>query len=102
MEFQNRHVENVPLRECEMQLGDVIGAATATVKHASLIGWKLLVVQLRGVNDSLDGEPILVIDSLGAGIGDRVIASNDGASVQALVGTKATPARWFVTGIVDS
>ena len=85
-----------------MQLGDVIGTAIATVKHPSLTGWKLLVVQLRGAHDSLDGEPILVIDSLGAGVGDRVIASNDGASVQTLIGTKATPARWFVTGIVDS
>ncbi len=85
-----------------MQLGQVIGTATATTKHPSLTGWKLLVVQLLGVNDAIDGEPILVIDSLGAGLGDRVIASNDGAAVQALVGTKATPARWFVVGIADS
>jgi len=85
-----------------MQLGDVIGTATATVKHPSLKGWKLLLVQLLGVNDALDGEPILVLDSLGAGVGARVIASNDGAGVQNLIGTKATPARWFVAGIADS
>jgi ethanolamine utilization protein EutN len=84
-----------------MQMGDVIGTATATVKHPSLTGWKLLVVQMLGVGDAADGEPLIVIDSLGAGVGDRVIASNDGAGVQALIGTKATPARWFVTGIVD-
>jgi ethanolamine utilization protein EutN len=85
-----------------MQLGDVIGTATATVKHPSLTGWKLLVVQLLGVDDSPDGEPILVLDSLGAGVGDLVVASNDGASVQNLIGTKATPARWFVAGIADA
>ncbi len=84
-----------------MHLGHVIGSARATVKHPSLTGWKLLVVQLLGVDDKIDGEPILAIDSLGAGMGDRVIASNDGAAVQAMVGTKATPARWFVAGIVD-
>lgn len=84
-----------------MQLGDVIGVATATVKHPSLKGWKLLVVQLVGVDDATDGEPILVIDSLGAGIGDRVIACNDGATAQTMVGVKATPARWFTAGIVD-
>ena len=28
-----------------MQLGEVIGTATATVKHPSMKGWKLLVVQ---------------------------------------------------------
>ena len=85
-----------------MQLGQVIGTATATTKHPSLTGWKLLVVQLLGVNDAIDGEPIVVIDSLGAGLGARVIASNDGAAVQTLVGTKVTPARWFVAGIADS
>ena len=56
-------------------------------------------MQLLGVDDALDGEPILVLDSLGAGVGARVIASNDGASMQNLIGTKATPARWFVAGI---
>ena len=84
-----------------MQLGDVIGTATSTVKHPSLNGWKLLVVQMLGVNDVADGEPVLVIDSLGAGVGDRVIACNDGGGAQVLVGTKTTPARWFTTGIVD-
>lgn len=85
-----------------MQLGDVIGHATATVKHASLTGWKLLLVQLVDVRGGPDGEPVLCIDSLGAGPGDRVIASNDGAAVQNMIGTRATPARWFVAGIVDS
>jgi ethanolamine utilization protein EutN len=84
-----------------MQIGQVIGTATATVKHPSLIGWKLLIVQFVGPDDKIDGEPVAMLDSLGAGIGDRVIASNDGGGVQALVGTKATPARWFVAGIVD-
>lgn len=85
-----------------MQLGKVIGHATATVKHASLVGWKLLVVQLLDVAGKADGEPILCVDSLGAGPGDRVVASNDGATVQKLIETRATPARWFVAGIVDS
>ncbi len=85
-----------------MQLGKVVGHAVATVKHASLSGWKLLVVQLLDVKNGPDGEPVLCLDSLGAGLGDRVVASNDGASVQKLVGTKATPARWFTVGIVDA
>jgi ethanolamine utilization protein EutN len=85
-----------------MQIGKVVGHATATVKHASMVGWKLLVVQLLTADEKADGEPILCIDSLGSGVGDRVIASNDGAGVQSLVKTKVTPIRWFVTGIVDA
>ncbi|MEI7686248.1 MAG: EutN/CcmL family microcompartment protein [Planctomycetota bacterium] len=85
-----------------MQIGHVIGSATATVKHPSLTGWKLLIVQFVGVTGADDGEPVIVFDMLGAGAGDRVIASSDGAAMQAMMKTKATPARWFVAGIVDS
>ena len=37
-----------------MQLGTVVGHATATVKHPTLNGWRLLVVQLTAV----DGKPV--------------------------------------------
>jgi len=85
-----------------MQIGHVIGTATSTVKHPSLTGWKLLIVQFVGTTGDADGEPVIVFDTLGAGAGDRVLASNDGAELQRLMKTKATPARWFVAGIVDS
>jgi ethanolamine utilization protein EutN len=84
-----------------MQIGRVVGRAVATVKHPSLQGWKLLVVQLLGTNDKADGEPILAIDHLGAGAGDRVIMCNDGAEARAMVGAKNSPARWFVMGLAD-
>jgi ethanolamine utilization protein EutN len=84
-----------------MQLGEIIGHAVATVKHASLTGWRLLVVQLLTPDGKPDGEPLLAIDSLGAGVGDRVIVCNDGAGARQLVGNKNSPARWFVMGIRD-
>lgn len=84
-----------------MQLGHVVGHAIATVKHPSLTGWRLLLVQLLTGDGKVDGEPILVIDHLGAGVGDRVMAANDGAEARALVGSKTSPARWFVMGLVD-
>jgi microcompartment protein CcmK/EutM len=85
-----------------VQIGTVIGHATATVKHASLAGWRLLVVQLLDLAGRPDGDPQLMLDQLGAGVGDRVVACNDGATAQQLVGTRATPARWFVAGICDA
>lgn len=74
--------------------GKVIGTATATVKHPSLNGWKLLVVRT-------DAEPVLAIDVLGAGEGDEVVISSDGKFTAELVGTRATPIRWSVIGLVD-
>jgi ethanolamine utilization protein EutN len=84
-----------------MQLGRVVGHATATVKHATLKGWRLLIVQMLLADGREDGEPLLAIDHLGAGVGSLVIATNDGAAVRELVGAKNTPIRWLVMGIQD-
>ncbi|MFO0964910.1 MAG: EutN/CcmL family microcompartment protein [Gemmataceae bacterium] len=85
-----------------MQLGKVVGHAVSTVKHAGFSGWRLLVVQPLSVDRKPDGEPLLVIDNLGAGAGDRVLLCNDGAEARRMVGSKTSPARWFVMGICDA
>jgi ethanolamine utilization protein EutN len=84
-----------------MQIGLVVGHGIATVKHPSLQGWRLLLVQLLGVADKPDGEPLLAIDHLGAGVGARVILTNDGAAARELVGAKNSPVRWMVLGMCD-
>lgn len=84
-----------------MQLAVIVGHMTATVKHASLVGWRLLVAQPVGVNGKADGEPQLVVDALGAGVGSRVVISNDGKGARELIGDKKSPVRWFVVGLVE-
>ena len=85
-----------------MQLAQVIGQAISTVKHPSLHGWRLLVVQPLTDTGKNDGDPIVAIDSLGAGRSDRVIVSSDGAGTRKLLGHKDSPVRWMVMGICDS
>ena len=85
-----------------MQLGHVVGHAVSSVKHPSMVGWRLLVVSLLGAARQPDGEPILAIDSLGSAVGQRVIVSNDGQSARQLVGHKNSPVRWLVVGITDT
>ena len=84
-----------------MQLGRVLGHGIATVKHASLEGWRLLLVQPLTAEGEADGEPLLAIDNLGAGASHRVILSNDGAGARELVGAKNSPVRWMVLGVCD-
>ncbi|MCA9069746.1 MAG: EutN/CcmL family microcompartment protein [Planctomycetaceae bacterium] len=84
-----------------MQLAKVIGRVTATVKHHSLEGWKLLLVQPLGVGNTLDGDPFIAIDNLGSRRGDLVMITSDGASVSEMMGTKNTPVRWATLGIAD-
>ena len=52
-----------------MQIGRVVGHAVSSVKHATLHGWRLLIVQPLTPNGKEDGEPLLAIDNLGAGVG---------------------------------
>jgi ethanolamine utilization protein EutN len=84
-----------------MQRAWVVGHAVSTVKHASMAGWRLLVVQPIGPTEQPDGEPLLAIDQLGAARGQMVVICNDGQGARELVGHKNSPVRWFVLGIED-
>lgn len=71
------------------------------IKHPSLDGWRLLIAQPIAPDGSEDGAPQIVIDNLGAGAGQRVLITSDGAEARALVGDERSPARWSVAGIID-
>jgi ethanolamine utilization protein EutN len=86
-----------------MQLGLVVGTATSTVKHATLRGQKLLVVQpLMADGSAPDGDPQIAIDAVGAGKGEMVMITSDGRFVRELVKHENTPIRWSVIGIADA
>ena len=85
-----------------MLSGLVIGTATATVRHASMKGWRLLIVQpLLADGRTPDGDPVLAVDALGAGVGETVIVSSDGRGTRELLRSDTTPVRWSVIGIPD-
>ncbi len=77
------------------------GYATSTIKHCSLEGWRLLIAQPQAPDGAPDGPPQVVIDNLGAGIGQKVIISSDGSESRKIVGDERSPARWNVLAIID-
>ena len=81
-----------------MFFGVVEGNAISTIKHRSLAGWKLLVVQPLDMADRPDGDPLLAIDMIGAGHGVMVVISNDGKGAREMVGDNNSPVRWAVIG----
>jgi ethanolamine utilization protein EutN len=84
-----------------MQLGTVIGHATSTVKHPSLVGWRMVIVQQVGISGQPEGEPVVAVDKLGSAPGSKVILNSDGKGARELIGDEKSPVRWFVIGIVD-
>jgi ethanolamine utilization protein EutN len=86
-----------------MNIALIIGTARATTRHRSMAGVKLLVAQqLTADGVGRDGEPILVADALGAGLGDRVLVTSDSAYLQELLHDECTPIRWSVMGLCDA
>jgi ethanolamine utilization protein EutN len=85
-----------------MYLGKVIGTATATVKHPSMEGAKLLLVKcFQADGRTPEGDPILVVDKLGAGRGDMVMITSDGIGTREMLKNEQSPVRWSVLGIPD-
>jgi ethanolamine utilization protein EutN len=84
-----------------MQLGRVIGHATATVKHPSLVGWRMVIVQMLNNARQLEGDAIVAVDKLGSASGSVVILNSDGKGARELIGDEKSPVRWFVIGIAD-
>jgi ethanolamine utilization protein EutN len=84
-----------------MQIGIVVGHATATIKHPTLNGHRLLIVQMLGVDDKPDADPVIAIDQLGAGTGARVVVTTDAVIIREMTGARNSPIRYSVQGLVD-
>jgi len=85
-----------------MYPGRVVGNATATVKHPSMQGVKLLLVMaVRGDGRTPEGDPVLAVDTLGAGHGEKVMITSDGLGIRELLADRTSPVRWNVLGIAD-
>ncbi len=83
-----------------MQLGRIIGNVVCTVKNASLIGHKLLLVQPIDRHGHDRGRPFVAVDSVGAGAGETIYwCRGREASFPFL--PKDVPTEATIVGIVD-
>jgi ethanolamine utilization protein EutN len=84
-----------------VQIGRVIGTLVSTQKHRKLEGAKLLLVQPLSLQDEPRGAPLLTIDSVGAGVGERVLVVIEGRAAGDALGRKGAPVDAAIVGIVD-
>ena len=85
-----------------MQLARVIGTVVATQKHAKFEGAKLLLVQPVTLDDQPKGAALLAVDSVGAGIYEKVLVVIEGRAAGDALGRKGAPVDAAVIGIVDT
>jgi ethanolamine utilization protein EutN len=79
----------------------VVGNVVATRKHESHEGKKILLIQPLDLEDQPVGEVVVAVDAVDAGIGDRVLAVQEGFSAMTSVGHVDSPIDAAVIGIID-
>lgn len=84
-----------------MLIGRVIGEVWATQKHTSHEGHKCLYVQPINLDGSDKGQPVLALDAVDAGVGERVLLAMEGFSAMTAVGRPSSPIDMAVIGVVD-
>jgi ethanolamine utilization protein EutN len=85
-----------------MQICKVIGTVVSTHKNRKLEGAKLLLVQPQSPAGESRGATLLAVDSVGAGVGERVLVVIEGKAAGAALGKKNAAVDAAVVGIVDS
>ena len=85
-----------------MILGRVTGVVVATQKHYKLEGRKLLLVQPLDLEQKPRGVAMLVVDTVDAGEGDRVLVVQEGKSASMASGREDSPLDAAVVAVVDA
>lgn len=83
-----------------MKIGKVISNVWATKKDDSLVGVKLMIVQMLDNHSDSAGEIIVAGDIIGAGIGEKVLVTS-GSSARQMGSLVNTPIDAVIVGIID-
>ncbi len=83
-----------------MLLARIVGTVVATRKDARLVGSKMLLARAVDPNGKNEGNHLVAIDTVDAGVGDTVLIVT-GSSARMAAGMKDLPVDAVVVGVVD-
>ena len=83
-----------------MRIADVIGTVESTLKHPDYEGHKLLLCRVHPIQGAPIQKPVLAVDRVDAGVGDRVLILTEGNGVRQLLGGQP-PIRSVIVGVID-
>lgn len=84
-----------------MLIARVIGELVSTQKDKSHHGRKALIVQPLNLDGTNRGNAVVALDSVDAGVGDRVLLVTEGFSAMTSVGRPQSPIDMAVVGVID-
>ena len=83
-----------------MNIGKVVGTVVATRKDETLVGFKLLVAQPLDLHMRPEGAARVMVDTVGAGVGELVLYVS-GAAARNAIRSREGAVDTAVVGIID-
>jgi len=84
-----------------VQIAVVTGEVVSTEKHPEFRGHKLLLVRSLGLDGRPRGGESVAIDTVDAGIGDRVLVNKEGGCARMVLKNDRIPVQALIVGVVD-
>ena len=84
-----------------MILGRVVGTITSTINHPFYDARKLMVVERTAPDGAPLPDYLVAVDTVGAGVGERVLILDEGNGARQVFGSTSAPVRSVIVGIVD-
>ncbi len=84
-----------------MIVGVVSGNIVSTINHPFYDARKLMVVDHCDLEFRPTGKYLIAVDTVGAGVGQRVLVLNEGNGGRQITGDPAGPVRSLIVGIID-
>jgi len=84
-----------------MRVARVVGEVVSTHKHREFRGHKLLLVRNLGLGGEPEGGEYIVLDTVDAGRGDRVLVNKEGGGARLALGNDRIPVQALAVGVVD-
>jgi ethanolamine utilization protein EutN len=85
-----------------MIIGTVSGEIHSTISHPFYGGKKLLLVEREDGTGRRTGAYVIAVDTVDAGVGDRVLVNEEGGGAREVVRSADAPVRSLIVGIVDA
>ena len=84
-----------------MILGTVTGHVHSTINHPFYDGRALLLVEREDGGGRRSGAYLIAVDTVGAGVGQRVLVLDEGTGARQVLGSNDGPVRSVIIGIID-
>jgi ethanolamine utilization protein EutN len=85
-----------------MRIARVVGNVIATIKHPALVGARLLLIDEEDPAGGTRGRPLLALDTVDAGEGDRVLVLDEGNCAAQVLKAPRGPVRTVIVGVIDA